>query len=143
MPKRLGLLAYLASIACVVQILLGALVRGNIDLICNAMPNLERGLLLGQVGWLDEVHRTGGLVVVGCCLALAVVARSAVGPGSPLARFATLPLLCALIQFGVGAGLAYLALPPGLQVIHILAASLLFGSLLVVILVHRCAEPTA
>ena len=134
-PRRVKYAISAVITLCTAQILVGALVRGSIDVIGSAVPNLERHLLLERVGWLDDVHRTGGFVVALSCLAVAVALRRAAGPKSLVARIGMLPAACAAVQFAAGVGLAHLALPPGLQVVHIFMASLLFGSLLLNLLV--------
>ncbi len=111
-----------------VQVVVGALVRGSIDLSIKANPGMPRDQLLAQVGWLDPLHRTAALAVVLACALL-------VWKGRPLfPRLAWLPLGLALGQLLAGLGLAYLALPPPLQVVHIFLGSVLFASLLVLAL---------
>jgi cytochrome c oxidase assembly protein subunit 15 len=110
------------------QMLLGALVRGSIDLAVEANPTLPRGLLLEQVGWLDPVHRNLALLVLLACALLAWKART------PFPRLAWLPLGLALGQFGAGLGLAYLALPPFLQLLHVFLGCAFLGALLVLAL---------
>ena len=111
------------------QICLGALVRGSIDLAAERFPDLERGALLGEAGWLDGAHRTLGLAVLACCAALAFAAARASSHVPVWRRPGAAPLAVAAVQFAAGAGLAWFALPPALQVVHVLFASLLFGSL--------------
>lgn len=107
-----------------VQIVAGALVRGSIDITVQTTPGLPRARWLEQVGWPDPLHRTAALLVLLACVLLARKGRG----HSP--RLAWLPLGLALCQLSAGLGLAYLALPPSLQVIHIFLGSALFGSLL-------------
>lgn len=111
-----------------VQVVVGALVRGSIDLSVKANLGMPRDQLLAQVGWLDPLHRNLALAVVLACALL-------VWKGRPLfPRLAWLPLGLALGQLLAGLGLAYLALPPPLQVVHIFLGSVLFASLLVLAL---------
>lgn len=111
-----------------VQMALGALVRGSIDLSVQTAPGLPRAQLLEQVGWLDPLHRTTALLVLLACALLAWKGRA------HFPRLAWLPLGLALGQFSAGLGLAYLALPPPLQVVHIFLGSALFASLLLLAL---------
>lgn len=136
-PRRVKRVVTAATALCAAQILVGALVRGSIDVIGSAIPNLERHLLLERVGWLDDLHRTGGFVVALSCLAIAFALRRVAGSKSLVGRIGMLPAACAAVQFAAGVGLAHLALPPGLQVVHIFMASLLFGSLQLNFLVVR------
>jgi cytochrome c oxidase assembly protein subunit 15 len=110
------------------QMLLGALVRGSIDLALQADPGFPRGLLLAQVGWLDPLHRSLALLVALACALFALKAR----PLFP--RLALLPAVLALGQILAGLGLAYLALPPPLQLVHVWLGSALFAALLLLAL---------
>ena len=119
-----------AALALVLlQICLGALVRGSIDLAAERFPDLDRGVLLGEAGWLDGAHRTLGMAVLACCAALAFAAARASSQIPVWRRLGMAPLAVGAVQFAAGAGLAWFALPPALQVVHVLFASLLFGSL--------------
>ena len=137
---RLRHLAAATLVLTVAQILLGALVRGSIDVIGAAIPDLERQHLLPQVGWLDDLHRTAGLLMLVACCTLSATAWRAAPAGSALARFCPLPAAFAITQFAAGLGLAYLSLPPSLQVVHILVASLLFGSVFLTLLLTRRSD---
>lgn len=107
-----------------VQMILGALVRGSIDLNFQADPDFPRALVLEQVGWLDSLHRKLAILVVLACLLLGLKARPL------LPRLAFLPAALALGQTVAGLGLAYLALPPALQLVHVWLGSALFAALL-------------
>lgn len=130
-PSALAPWAWATLGLVAVQILLGALVRGTIDLTAQTTPELPRASLLAQTDWLDPLHRTAALLVLAACALLARKGR----PHFP--RLAWLPLGLALAQVSAGLGLAYLALPPPLQVIHIFLGSALFTSLLLLALLPR------
>ncbi|MSR81527.1 MAG: hypothetical protein EXS58_01170 [Candidatus Latescibacteria bacterium] len=127
-PSPLALWAWALICLTSVQVMVGALVRGSIDLSAKANPGMPRGQLLEQIGWLDPLHRNLALAVLLACALL-------VWKGRPLfPRLTWLPLGLALGQVLAGLGLAYLPLPPPLQVIHIFLGSSLFTSLLVLAL---------
>ena len=139
--RRFARTACLVIALALVQIFLGALVRGSIDLTAAEAPGMARALLLGQVGALDHLHRATGLLTFVSCWGLY---RSALRtfPGAPaLRRCALIPALVATGQFGAGLGLAYLALPPVLQVVHVALASLLLGGLILTALGARRFAP--
>ena len=132
--RRQFRLARAGLVLVLLQICLGALVRGSIDLAVERFPDLARGALLAAAGWLDGAHRTLGLAVLACCAALALVAaRASEHTSLSGACLGTAPLALAAVQFAAGAGLAWFALPPALQVVHVLFASLLFGSLFLLV----------
>ena len=124
--RRLTLWSHAVIALSLVQIVLGALVRGSIDLIIENSPQLARHFLVEQVGLLDHVHRNMGLLVLFACWALVWFTRLDV---PHLRRATLLTALLATVQFFAGLGLAYLALPPSLQVVHIACGSLLLGGL--------------
>lgn len=124
------------------QIVLGALVRGTIDLVVEADPDLSRALLIDRVGWTDHIHRSLGLATLAVCWLLVPLARFWTPDAPALQRLTMLPALIATVQFLAGVGLAYLALPPTLQVVHILGGSLLVGGLAWLLLAVRYT-PTA
>lgn len=121
-----------------VQLTLGALVRGHIDDVVSRQTNLPRNQWVAQVGIYDQTHRIGALVLTGAVLALAALILRT--PELPiwLRRMAKIAVGLLLVQVGAGLGLAYGALPPPLQTIHIVVGSLLVGSLtLIVLLAYR------
>ncbi len=127
-PSPLATLAWALIGLTSVQVVVGALVRGSIDLSVKANPDLPRDQLLTQVGWLDPLHRNLALVVLLACALLAWKGRLL------FPRLAWLPLGLGLGQLLAGLGLAYLALPPPLQVIHIFLGCALCTSLLILAL---------
>ncbi len=127
-PSPLATLAWALIGLTSVQVVVGALVRGSIDLSVKANPDLPRDQLLTQVGWLDPLHRNLALVVLLACALLAWKGRLL------FPRLAWLPLGLGLGQLLAGLGLAYLALPPPLQVIHIVLGCALWTSLLILAL---------
>ncbi len=135
--RRFARKAFLVIALVLVQVILGAMVRGSIDLTAAEKPDTARGLLLGEVGFLDPLHRTTGLLTLLSCWGLFRSAHRSF-PGAPdLRRLALMPALIASGQFAAGMGLAYLALPPILQVSHVSFASLLLGGLLLTALRAR------
>lgn len=122
-------LAQLGLVLVVVQICVGAFVRANIDMAVDQIPHLDRGDLVAQVGLLDEMHRSLGLIVFVACAGIGIAASIRTDLETGLRRIGQLPMGFATVQFGAGVGLAYLDLPPSMQVTHILFANILFGSL--------------
>ena len=120
-----------------VQLTLGALVRGHIDDIASK-TGLPRAEWVGQVGTFDHLHRAGALVLTLAVLAVAfsVVRQRDLHPW--LRRTAWTMAGLVLVQVAAGIGLAYAALPPPLQTIHIVVGTLLIGAFtLLVLLAYR------
>lgn len=122
----------IATIALVLtQTLLGALVRGSLEVLFHAHPELLRGEALDKLGVIGTVHKAAGVLTLLLCAALYAAAQVRLETDSGLRRWAQLPMWIAIGQFAVGLGLASRALPPALQLAHLLGGSLLFGSLAV------------
>ena len=140
LPEKLLIpVAYIVISVVSFQILLGALVRGSIDMVAGDAQNIDRGSLLNEIGWVDDAHRFFGSIVIILCAILATLTVRGASVTPTLKRLVTIPLAFSVIQFTVGIGLAYLALPPSLQVAHVLCASLLIGSLLLYTLQLRAS----
>ena len=127
-------IAVLVLGAAVVQIVLGAFLRGGLEGAAAADPDLERSLLLARVGMADEVHKTGALVVALLCAWLLWAAHVRLPANPGLRRLAQAPAWLTLAQIAAGLGLTSLALPPVLQLAHLVLGSLLFGCLVLAVL---------
>ncbi len=118
----------------VIQILLGALVRGGLEVVVQENPDLPRDRWIPTLGSVELIHR-----LLAIALALAVLgfswrlARSRETSATDRRLAWTAAFLIAA-QYGSGVGLHRWALPPTLQVIHITLASWLFA---VLFLLHR------
>ena len=144
-------LARLTSALLVVasaQIVLGALVRGSIDLAAKAATGEEAGgtpdermAWLGDVGWIDWTHRKVALVVLVLVAWSLWVARSRSLPDG-VRRAARWNAALVLGQVLAGVALAYLGLPPAAQVIHITLGAWLLCGLFLQHLLLRAPDPT-
>ena len=128
------------------QAVFGARLRGELEVVEAEQPALERGEWIGEVGFVDYLHRSFSWTVLVGVLALAWYAHKRIDYNQWL-RFGTqITALLVLLQVGAGVGLAYVDLPPALQVIHLVVASLLVGAItLMYLLATRLpiAEPAA
>jgi cytochrome c oxidase assembly protein subunit 15 len=106
-----------------VQVALGTQVRGRVDQALDA--GAARDQALATVGSVDAYHRD---------FAIAVLALTLIG------RWISAAFALAVVQVGLGIAMAYYALPPSAQVLHLTVASLLLGAQTVVLLLavwHR------
>ncbi|MGH9386999.1 MAG: COX15/CtaA family protein [Vicinamibacterales bacterium] len=121
-----------------VQIVLGAQVRGRIDSALDA--SVPRADALGTVGALDSLHRTSALVVLGGAALLAVLIWRHY-PTQPTLRVWSLAVVAsACAQVALGIAMAYVSLVPAAQVAHLTIASLLLGAEMVLFLLIRNEE---
>jgi cytochrome c oxidase assembly protein subunit 15 len=125
-----------------VQLSLGALVRGHIDDVASK-TGLPRAEWLAQVGTLDHLHRASALLLTLAVLAVTVVVVRQRDLHPWLRRTAWAMAGLVLTQVAAGIGLAYGALPPPLQTIHIVVGTLLIGAFtLLVLLAYRLPTGT-
>lgn len=107
-----------------VQIIFGAQVREALSEIARAHADTPRAEWLGQVGTMDLIHRSFSWIVLAGALFWYRVART-LPSGHPLRDLAALHTSVVVVQILLGAGLAYLGLPPVLQIFHLVLASLM------------------
>jgi cytochrome c oxidase assembly protein subunit 15 len=122
-------------VVTLLQVAVGTQVRGRVD---DALDDgVAREAALATVGALDGVHRTLSLAVASLAL-LSMLVAWARHPRERiiLAWTYAVVALCA-VQIVIGVGLAYIALAPAGQVLHLTASSLLMGALMVQLLVTR------
>lgn len=130
-PRRQLVAGTLGTTALLlVQVALGTRVRGSIEIVARSHHEIARGDWLAHVGPLDGVHRTLALVVTAAIVALAAYVRRRVDPNPTLRTVTALLVAGVFAQMVAGVGLAYVALPPMLQVVHVTIGSLLLGGLI-------------
>jgi len=137
--RRIGLTAWGLLVLTVVQVVLGAEIRGQIDRIARSGV-ASRETALGLVGPLDIVHRQISLLVLAAAIALGIhVWRRRRERALLLSAGAVVVIGCA--QIAVGVILAYLSIPPLAQVAHVCLSSLLIGAqILLALLALRLPE---
>lgn len=131
---KLRLLALILFFLIIIQVTLGTEVREAIDAIAKSLNHLQRETWVSKVGEVFSWHRS--LTSLTLFLAFLLERRinkvySLHAPAS-WAAFAMLMILGAQLLAGIA--LAYLALPPMAQALHIVLASLLFGAQFYVLL---------
>ena len=115
------------------QVALGTQVRGTVDDALHA--GVARQAALGTVGTFDRAHRTAALVVMSLALVSLLVLWARHPRHRRLARWTYAAVGLAAAQVGLGLLLAYVALTPPVQVLHLTVASLLMGAQMVQLLI--------
>ncbi len=141
--KPLRAAALVLFLLTVGQILLGAQVREAVDAVADAAAaSIARESWIEATGRVFTSHRTAAWALVAAVIALIFYSRKAVN--APGVR----PLIWAsaagvLAQAATGAAMAYLALPPAAQILHLGFSTVLSSTsfLLVLILNRRTHEP--
>lgn len=133
--RTLSLAAAVLIGVTVVQVIIGAQVRGGIDHALDA--GIAREQALATVGAYDMWHRNASLVVLGVALVTLLVVWSKHAHERAVRRttYATVGLIAA--QLALGLVMAYITLAPAAQVLHLTLASLLLGAETVLFLLAR------
>jgi cytochrome c oxidase assembly protein subunit 15 len=127
--RRASLLVWATGVVALVQGALGTQVRGFLEDVAKARPELARGEWLLHIGPIDIVHRTMALVVLGAVVGCALWLRRAVPTQRRAIRFADFAAALVVVQAVAGFVLVNFALPRAVQVVHLLAAALALGAL--------------
>lgn len=128
-PLKLRFIARMALALTTVQILVGAIVRGSIEIVASENDHLSRSEWLGEVGLIDWIHRDTAVLVSILVVYLFVQIRRSKCLDTTLTRSTTCALALVLLQCGIGIVLAYVQLPPVAQVVHITLATWLITAL--------------
>ncbi|HQZ38628.1 MAG TPA: COX15/CtaA family protein [Vicinamibacterales bacterium] len=134
-PPRTALMGVVAVMIVVtlVQVSLGTQVRGTIDDALDA--GVPRAGALATVGPFDSLHRTTALAVMGLALVSMLVLWARPARPRVITQWTYAVVALAAAQVGLGVVLAYVALAPVAQVLHLTLASLLMGAQMVQLLV--------
>lgn len=109
-----------------VQIVLGSQIREALTHISNTYPQLARGEWIEAVGLLDMIHRSYSWLVLGGAIWFYRIVRP-LEQAHAVKDLARLNNSVIVVQILMGAGLAYLGLPPVLQIFHLLLAALMIS----------------
>ncbi len=127
-PLLIRLLALGVLVLTIVQITLGTEVREQVDAIATAMNNLNRAEWLSKTGVIFNFHRDIAVLVLGLNFLLFRFVHRKYALKTDAHRMLRFSLNLITLQLLTGLALEYLALQPVAQALHILLASLLFGS---------------
>lgn len=126
--RRLAWIALVVLVITLAQIGLGAKLRGDLENVEENSPELARSSLIEEAGWSDAVHRSFSWLVLGGVVFTAYYTHRRMSHKHPLLIWLSRAMVAIVIlQVLVGIGLAYGGLPPALQVIHLINASVLAG----------------
>jgi len=133
--RAIGHLGIGVSLLMLAQIGLGTVVRGALQALEKAQPTLARSEWLPLGWWPDLAHRQFAVLVFAAAALLWLAARRRTPRHRALRRWSLVVFALMAVQIAAGLGLAYLAVPPLLQIVHLSLATLAFGALSVVVFV--------
>jgi len=113
-------------VATMLQIGLGAQVRGAVDVAIDA--GTARDAAIAAAGLVDHLHRNLAMLVLAGAFLVVFVLRS---------KWSYVALGLAALQVALGVSLVYVSLAPATQVAHLTIASLLLGAETVLLLSPR------
>lgn len=113
--KTMAILITAALAATLVQIIGGTHVRELLDHVADTRPDLPRGAWIHQLGLPDHFHRAFSWVVLLATLGMRIHARKLPG----MVPRANIALALVAMQLALGISLAYFALPPASQFLHL------------------------
>lgn len=129
MPRRqLGWAMGALILIVLVQVGLGTQVRAGMEHAVDLDPGLSRSEWLAQVPLIDGIHRGFAQVVLFAVLGLALWVHRRFAHDRVLVSAMRSAVVLVLAQVALGLGLAGLGVPAWAQVLHLSAASLLLGA---------------
>jgi cytochrome c oxidase assembly protein subunit 15 len=117
------------------QVILGTQVREGVDEALAA--GIERAAVLSHVGTIDIWHRELALLVIAATAVLAWLVWTRHNAEPAIVRSAAVVIGLVGLQVLLGLTMAYVALTPPAQVLHLTASSLLLGAETLVVLLAR------
>lgn len=127
-PKERRLI-WTSLVLSVFQLILGALVRGSIEIVAKKTPDLPRSEWFGAIGLIGTLHEGLAIALAFFLIAFALWTLTRADRNRWDRGFALGLLSIILLQSAAGLILAREALPPAAQVLHVIGGSLITGLL--------------
>ncbi|MBW7468233.1 cytochrome c oxidase assembly protein subunit 15 [Pontibacter aydingkolensis] len=138
---KIKLLLWLVTGVTFAQILLGTQVREEVDMVSFAMNGQNRDTWIDALGSSFYVHRTFSILILGLHVLLAYNLYRL--NNRTLAKLTSIMLFLVGAEVVIGIVMAYFAIPPVLQPLHLTFAALLFGVQFQLLLVYYYASKRA
>lgn len=120
------------------QILLGTQVREQVDLVAFTMNGANRNMWVDKLEIDFYIHRSFSIVVLGLHIYLAYLVYRL--QNYRMSKLASLMLLLVGMEILAGIIMAYFAIPPVLQPVHLTVAALLFGVQFQLLIINHYAS---
>lgn len=121
------LIASIAIMITIVQVILGTDVREQIDALAIALGD-DRPGWIEALGLTFHWHRYLAIAVIIVNAILFVLIKSRYARQSEQSTFVGIVAVLVLVQLASGFALSFFGIPPYMQTVHLVIASLLFGS---------------
>jgi len=126
-PGIIRNLSVVALILTLIQITLGTEVRESVDEVAGSMNYLNRSEWVSTHDWTYIFHSNIAILIFVLNVVMLILMRRKYLGNSYQFKFIVYVFFLIMAQLITGITLAYLALPPVAQAVHILLASLTFG----------------
>ena len=131
-PRSVPVTVAVLWILTVLQIILGANVRGTVESLVATNPLANDHELLALVGGIKYIHVLLGVALAAMTIGIGIMVYRITPQPEPIVKFSVWWLILLVgAQMSLGTGLIAIALPPLLQLFHVWVASLFVGTLLV------------
>lgn len=139
--KNFGRFLFFGLVILLFQIGLGSMVRGNIELFLQNFPELNASIWFEKHELIDILHRNFAIVVSVYIFVVSLWIWKKYKLFKSMKVTTIILILLLIVQLAGGLGMVYGGLPPFLQVIHLIAGSLMMGALTVLLLLtYRLPE---
>ncbi|WP_299819131.1 COX15/CtaA family protein [uncultured Pontibacter sp.] len=139
--SKINFYLWLVAGTTFIQILIGTQVREEIDLIAFAMNGQSRELWVDELGSSFYVHRTFSILILALHAYLAYMLYKL--ENKALSKLTSVMLILVGAEVALGVIMAYFAIPPVLQPLHLTFAALLFGVQFQLLLIYFYASKKA
>lgn len=127
-------ISWVLLILSVIQIVWGTELRESIDYYSDFWNGTNRGEYVNLSGFIYKLHRSFSIVLMLLSIYCTWYIRIYFGAVKRLRRFSSAAIILLIIQVISGIVLAYFAIPPFVQPIHLLVSSLFVGAVLMQII---------
>lgn len=124
--KSIKFLTVFSLIVLIIQIVMGTGVREEIDLLNYS--NVDRGSWIESIGSSYTIHRILGYITMGLTVIILIAIKNRFNAMSIQSKYAWLLLALTFFQLVTGVILARLNVPAVAQTVHLITASVLFGT---------------
>ena len=138
---KLNTLLWVLALVTFGQILLGTQVREEVDIVSFAMNGTDRDIWIGKLGASFYIHRSFSIAVLALHIYVAYLLYRL--KDAALTRLTNVMLVMVAIEIAIGVIMAYFAIPPVLQPLHLTFAALLFGVQFQLLIMYHYASREA
>ncbi|WP_367615736.1 COX15/CtaA family protein [Pontibacter vulgaris] len=136
--SRLNALFILITLVTFLQIILGTQVREDIDIVAFSMNGGNRDLWIDKLGLDFYIHRSFSIFILALNAYVAYLIYKV--KDSTLTRFANLMMVMLGLEIVFGVVMAYFAIPPIMQPLHLTLGTLLFGMQFLILVFYNYAS---